>query len=594
LEGESLNSDHPTSSEAGSTQPADPEILQAELVDDTPVVAELAATVADTASSGHDTENLSPTGAPIIQASAATRTPRDRLRKRARPDPATAWFTDLAKLSWVFGAIALLACFGAVNQRYSAVGTTTIIVAALCAFPGFLLAVVTGLESLLLGRWRAMAHSLAGLTIGVIAMFFTLVAGTLYSADYVSKKSIEQRNTFEEQEIQIATLQQEVNRIQGKIANRKNAAREKQRQMEQAQAGLAPRTNVLSNVPLRIERFHRQPLRMPNELAGEKTSLDGAVITRLPRLVPGLVEPPTWSSDGKSVYVVWDSGEIGQMTVPEFRQTRSIRLNGDNLGCALCGGLMVVQRTGPPELILLDERTLSARGRVKLPVDSPVYGSPLTKMLVVGAICPSRGVPYVRLFDLRTGTASDQLGVPVVDHAAMTRDGKYYLVADRGRLSRYAVRGNRLVREQSSATMPGTPERLVLDLGSRYLFYVTASEIEPDTGLPRQRTARLFHVHDLSQPVHVFKLGRFPRAVGLDPKSALVYIREDDISLKIRDFRGSLVREIDLPGPRDEANWLLPHPDGGKLFVPLGEDLLWVELPDLPRLPVSPESAQAS
>ena len=90
----------------------------------------------------------------------------------------------------------------------------------------------------------------------------------------------------------------------------------------------------------------------------------------------------------------------------------------------------------------------------------------------------------------------------------------------------------------------------------------------------------LFPVTDLSQPAVILESGEFPACVGFDVQTGGFYGHNRDACLIVFDAQGRKKREVKMDPRSNRTQFVLPHPDGGKVLVLSQNGLCLVNLPD--------------
>jgi hypothetical protein len=88
-------------------------------------------------------------------------------------------------------------------------------------------------------------------------------------------------------------------------------------------------------------------------------------------------------------------------------------------------------------------------------------------------------------------------------------------------------------------------------------------------------------VDNLQRPEFTVASGAYPRLVGFDPAGEWIYSQNHASPLIVFSMTAIKRKEYKLTGDRgtsEEPHQFVPHPEGKKLLVLLGNRLLFVEL----------------
>ncbi len=306
-----------------------------------------------------------------------------------------------------------------------------------------------------------------------------------------------------------------------------------------------------------------------------------------------------WDATGEHVFLLEREGVLRKVAVPEFREVSHV-----NLGRACgaldrgAGGLGILVRS-LEEAWILDPATLAVRLRLPAPgatwlalsSSAPVAyaGSAagllsildLAKGRVAGQVTPAAlaegRIPRIR------GANRDNVirGWP---EGRMVPDGSALLVAERGTVHRFRIRGFGLEYEEvGRPAMIGTEVvRLELspDSGACILAAQGGTPDPKRFGDAAAVRTIVYSPRDLSAPLVEIQSGPVAATAGFDPEGRRLWLMDSDGCLVGYHPGGTRAFRMQ-PSSRGvgEARRILVHPKGARGLILFGGELLWVEVP---------------
>lgn len=334
-----------------------------------------------------------------------------------------------------------------------------------------------------------------------------------------------------------------------------------------------------------------EPVEIGRMLLGPAETEAGATYYRL-NVGGKVTSTMRWSPDGKSVYLLEESGTLHKVSVPDFREERVLSMGQKasymtltKLGLAV--GLPTLQ-----EVWLIDANTLQLRKRIPVGSMTGLTGAPmLTKVyapdqeaalsvidLESGKVVARRrgsefhlpaGMPAVR----RDGES------PGFNFATITPDGKYMMTGGEN-LNRMRIEGDDFVYEEAGPGGIGqNPQRLEVSPDSLYVAMPSGGGNGRLPNLPGPYNTFVYRISDLQTPVIVVSSGAYPRALSFDKAAGYIYAQSYGTALMTFTPAGVQEKSFKLGMKQgEETEQMLVHPSGRRVLVLAGTSLVWLDL----------------
>ena len=338
---------------------------------------------------------------------------------------------------------------------------------------------------------------------------------------------------------------------------------------------------------LEWESADEQPVKEASSNGPKETSAGGIPVKILS------IEPGNWTygcewlADGKRAVLLNRSGWLVEISVPECKVLRTLRLRGEFRQMALSqSGLLVADRE-LANLILVDPDSLQARRKIHLPLDSDRSG--YTDASRAGWLAGSPGSAVVFAKAPRDGplwiidlTHDKLIKQPVhgeVRMIAATPDGRYLFCSDSQCLHRLSIDGTELVHDAAGPPISGYyPMRIEISNDSTYVALVCSDGDKPAPGHPAvPYAAYVYETGNLAEPVVAVPNTAY--CMTWDSTTGRIFSHDREHPLVVFGPEGGLQRKLTLPeGGLGTVFRLRVHPDGGKLLVLTTGKYYWVDL----------------
>lgn len=303
-----------------------------------------------------------------------------------------------------------------------------------------------------------------------------------------------------------------------------------------------------------------------------------------------------WSSDGKKLYLLNKAGMLRKIAVPEFREEKTLNLGQTCSALAMSRLGLVVGLPQIHEVWLVDANTLAVLKRIPATGVDSIASAPT----ITTAYATNREL--LTIVDLAAGKAANQLTPRAAQRAgggrvkrspdatplfnfrlpAVTPDGKYFFcVSDEsyddvfGSLHRFRINQNDLIYEEVGPTIGKNPQRIEVSDDSSYVAMPSGGG-----NTARGYTTLVYAVTDLTKPVVSLESGAYPRALGFDRVGAKIYTQDGGNQLLVFTPTGTKEKTYRLlNGQNVDTQQFLTYPQGHRVLVATGSQLLWVELP---------------
>jgi hypothetical protein len=288
-----------------------------------------------------------------------------------------------------------------------------------------------------------------------------------------------------------------------------------------------------------------------------------------------------WADDASAFYHLDPKGVIRRIAVPALVEDAKLEVGKKCSWLSLSKQGLVVSVPDAQEVWVLDGKKLQVKSKVAVQGVRQVAAAPGSAVVVAAT---TAGLSVI---DLDKGAVVSQYSgqdfpgrILGFDRPALTSDGKY-LFTEGGieQIHRFKIDGASLVYEESSPRIiQGAHEGIDLSLDTKLICAAAgggnyAAENHPALG---PYSTWIYAVGDLSRPVLAIKQGPYPRAVGFDGRSNLIYSHGNGHELLVFDAKGQKQKEYKLG--IGQVRQILAHPAGLKLLI-LADRLTWVELP---------------
>ncbi len=283
-----------------------------------------------------------------------------------------------------------------------------------------------------------------------------------------------------------------------------------------------------------------------------------------------------WNDAGTSYYTLDNSkGVVTRVALAGFKEERRLETGHQCtwLSMSLSGLLLTVADLG--EVWVLDEETLAVTDRVALPGAVRVVSAPESPTAF--GLCDDGSLWIVDLAEMQRlvhflPTPTRGLQRPVI-----TADGKYLFCtnANGGSIHRFAVIGQELVFEESSADRPG--DEASAPCPSADGKFVCLPSGRGDKPVAEGPTTTVFPADNLKAPAFFVDTGEPVTAVGFDAKAGKVYAANGTGSLLVFNQAGVQDKKYaKVTGPKPVLQYLV-HPEGRKMLVVAEDKMVFVE-----------------
>jgi hypothetical protein len=317
--------------------------------------------------------------------------------------------------------------------------------------------------------------------------------------------------------------------------------------------------------------------------AGDKIDDNGAAVT--PVTFEAVAEV-VMSSDGKWAYILHGPNTLSKVSIPDLKEERNCTLPGKPTAIGMSRQGIVVTAATAHAMYLFDDK-LEMKRSVTLDAVSSLAASPAIDSVFIritderlATVDSATGkVTEFSAKDLRVKAANLKAASLGFQLFNITPDGTFLICEGQSQLHRLRIGKETLTYEDSGPQLGSNPQSVAVSGDSRYLALPCGGG---NTGAGSEvngaYSTLLFRIDDLKKSVCTIPGGAYPRTVGFDVKSHLIFVQNHDVALLVYTAAGVLKAGYRLGG-NVKTDRFYVHPDGQKLFVKADGKLFWVELP---------------
>jgi predicted Zn finger-like uncharacterized protein len=296
-----------------------------------------------------------------------------------------------------------------------------------------------------------------------------------------------------------------------------------------------------------------------------------------------LVASLCWDADHKSYFALeGDAGVVRRVSFPGGAEEEKAELGQKCSWLSVSKNGVLVTLPDKQEVWVLDPKTLKVRTKALVPAVERGVSAPA---LELGLATTRPG--GLALFNTRNGKMLHQfrpveLSLYGTQYPAVTADGKYLFTLGGEQLHRFRIGpGAALFHDESSPKIVrGAAERIDVSLDGAYVCVPSGEgnvRRVPGHPDPGPYGTYVYAVTDLKKPAFTLAQGTFPRAVGFDGKSGLVYAQDHNHPLMVFTTTGTKLKQFRIAGS-DTARQFLVHPEGRRLALLTGRGLYHAEV----------------
>jgi hypothetical protein len=308
--------------------------------------------------------------------------------------------------------------------------------------------------------------------------------------------------------------------------------------------------------------------------------LSGAPVTAKTLNLDGqnLVGDVSWSSDGRSFFVLDEAGVLRRISLKDFREERRLEVNRPCTCLSVSKAGLLVTVVDLQEVWVIDPTSLQVTQRVTAPAASRVVSSPRLDVAVAAGARTGLAV-----LDLVNGRPAHEFPTLPSAYAVVSADGKY-VFAEGGieQLYRIRINGQDLAEEQCSDRLGPKARAIHVSSDGKYVCLPSEAGNLPIPAAPGKLgyATHIFPVDDLKKPAWTVISGPYPRAVGYDPRGAYFFAQNAQSPLLLYNYAtGVRQRVIRTSGPdRLEPLQFSAHPEGGKLLIRAAKAVVFADL----------------
>lgn len=307
--------------------------------------------------------------------------------------------------------------------------------------------------------------------------------------------------------------------------------------------------------------------------------------------VTGVLPEMRWSTDGKLLYLLNQTGALRKIEVPSFKEVLVLNTGQVCSSLAVSAQGLLLGLPAIQEVWLLDSESFAIKKRITVPNLRVVVGSHSSSRAYasVGAAATEAQLCVI---DLEAGkvfpplaarnvpadakTARDGGLLPGFNKLVLSDDGRYLFGETANRVTRMRVGGDTVLFEQSTEAL-GSVGRIEVSPDSRFV----ATPRGGGRRFPSKVTpppTNIYRITDLSAPSAAIPEGAVPTPVGFDDATTSVYTSTFYQQLLIFTSAGVQGQGYKIAKPGTRVSQFLPHPSGHKVLV-MADKLYWVELP---------------
>ncbi len=301
------------------------------------------------------------------------------------------------------------------------------------------------------------------------------------------------------------------------------------------------------------------------------------------KLGKNIVGDLAWSRDGKSFYMLCDTGLIQQVSIANGQTTQFAELGRPGSNLAMSGEGLLVAVPDANELWVLDpDKLATVKKKISVPGIRRVSAGVNATLAYAG---PDRGNAPLQVVDLQQGAVvRNHPKVPIFLFRA-SPDGKYVCsVGGIEQLIRFRVTGDDLIQEDNSYRISSNGQNICFSPDSKYVCLGTGggnSKGHPDHPPVGNYSTFIYPLNSIKKPVTGFGAGGYPRVAGIDPKGGYIYAQNAGKPLILYGFRSgdSPIATFDFPiKGRVEVQEFSVAPGGGEALVRLDRSIVHIKV----------------
>jgi len=303
---------------------------------------------------------------------------------------------------------------------------------------------------------------------------------------------------------------------------------------------------------------------------GTRAVINGATFTTLAHNDSNIVLPPVWSLSGQQFYTAESNGTVRRIDSKDLTQTHEIKFDGKITSMCLTGKGLLLARSQPGDLILLEPTSLRPLKRYLLAGVHDAVGGPLSSSVLL--VLRDRPISKPRssfLFNLDTQEAFPQKTTVQGIWFEMTPTGDFLFTGDPRQLRRYGVGKTAFKLHQSSGSIGTNPKHVDLSADGAFVALPSGAGNRAPVGgaAPKPYTTFLFEADDISRPFASITAGGYPRTIDVDPLSGVIYVQKSGTPLMVYSQSGGMLQSYTgATLPRDSER-IIASPKGGQLLM---------------------------
>lgn len=260
----------------------------------------------------------------------------------------------------------------------------------------------------------------------------------------------------------------------------------------------------------------------------------------------GPAKSPVWSADGKSYFVLWQSGMLQRINAETgaVEKEHAIATGAPEASLGMSAEGLVIALPRDKAVLLVDPDDLTmVKKRITVAGVGRLATSPESKSAVV--VVAGVKTSNLRVIDLTAGEAG--AGIPFKTqtlYMKMSPDGKALFFADNGKLFRYRFDGSNVTYEENTYTLVTNSLGVHISPDSQYVSLAGAIAAPPPDHPGRELFA--FSTSAMKKPAIALPKLDFPRAVAIDTTANWIYTNDTKRSLIIYNMAGIKQGEFPL------------------------------------------------
>jgi hypothetical protein len=239
---------------------------------------------------------------------------------------------------------------------------------------------------------------------------------------------------------------------------------------------------------------------------------------------------------------------------------------------------------------LLDEARLQVLKKLPIASAGRVVSAPALSFAY--AVEKQFGPGTLIVIDLKSGMrvqqySTNDFGGKLIgfDFPVVTPDGRYLFAVGFEQICRFRLREDQvLFDEVSPRLLQGAFGGLCVSNDGKWVCGPSGGGNYglPDVPSGSSYSTYLYSTVSFRKPMLVLAQGAYPRAVGFDMPSGLIYTQNHDKDLLIFDSKGRKLKEYAFAGRGRDPRQFLVHPEGRKMLVLSGENTPTLRVVELP------------